>query len=152
MPRDFENLSEFKAAVGEELGTSGWIEVAQEQVDLFAVATGDHQWIHVDPARAAGGPFGGTIAHGYLTLSLLPVLGKQIYSIGGVAMGVNYGANKVRFPHPVRVGSRIRATATLLGTKEISAGTQITVAYVVEIEGVDKPACVAEMLSVKAGA
>jgi len=103
MTREFETLADFKAAVGEELGTSEWVEVTQEKINLFADATGDHQWIHVDPERAAKGPFGKPIAHGYLTLSLLPVLTEQIYSVKSVVMGVNYGANKVRFPHPVPV-------------------------------------------------
>src|SRR5690606_20145104 len=112
MPRVFSHLDEFKAAVGTELGTSDWITVTQEQINTFADATGDHQWIHVDPEAAAKGPFGTTIAHGYLTLSLLPVFGEQIYEVQKLAFGVNYGANKVRFPNPVPVDSRLRATAT----------------------------------------
>lgn len=152
MGRSFANLDEFKAAVGEELGTSDWIEVTQEKVNLFADATGDHQWIHIDPEMAAKGPFGGTIAHGYLTLSLLPVISEQCYSIGNIVMGVNYGSNKVRYPHPVLVGSRVRGTATLLETTEIAIGTQATIKFVVEIEGNDKPALVAEVLFVMAGA
>lgn len=152
MPREFESLQQFKDATGQELGTSDWFEITQDQVDLFAEATGDRQWIHVEPDKAAAGPFGGTIAHGYLTLSLLPVLGKQIYSIGGIGMGVNYGTNRVRFPHPVLVGSRVRGKATLKETKEIAIGTQIVVEFVIEIEGIDKPACVAEVISVKATA
>src|SRR5690554_2566359 len=116
MGRTFANLDEFKAAAGEELGTSDWIEVTQEKVNLFADSTGDHQWIHVDPEMAAKGPFGGTIAHGYFTLSLLPVIAEQCYSVGNLVMGLNYGANKVRYPHPVLVGSRVRGTATLVET------------------------------------
>lgn len=152
MPRQFANLEEFKAAVGEDLGTSEWTEITQDQVNLFADATGDHQWIHIDVEKAAKGPFGGTIAHGYLTLSLLPMLGEQIYAIGGLAMGVNYGTNKVRFPHPVLVGSRVRGKAILKETKDITIGTQATVEFIIEIEGADKPACVAEVLSVMASA
>lgn len=152
MVRSFANLDEFKAAAGEELGTSSWIEVTQERVNLFADATGDHQWIHIDPEMAAKGPFGGTIAHGYLTLSLLPVIAEECYSVGNIVMGVNYGTNKVRFPHPVPVGSRVRGTATLVETTDIAIGTQATIKFVVEIDGVDKPACVAEVLFVMAGA
>lgn len=152
MAREFANLDEFKSAVGEELGTSDWIEVTQEMVNLFADATGDHQWIHTDPEMAAKGPFGGTIAHGYLTLSLLPVIAAQCYSVGNIVMGVNYGTNKVRFPNAVLVGSKIRGTATLVDTTDIAIGTQATIKFVIEIEGVDKPACVAEVLFVMAGA
>jgi acyl dehydratase len=152
MPRVFDTLEAFKAAAGEELGTSDWLTVTQEQINTFADATGDHQWIHVDPERAKDGPFGGTIAHGYLTLSLLPVLGQQIYEIHGLAFGMNYGANKVRFPSPVPVDSRLRATATLLETKDIAIGTQIVIQFVVEREGADKPVCIAEVVYVMAGA
>jgi acyl dehydratase len=152
MPRVFDNLEAFKAAAGEELGTSDWLTVTQEQINTFAEATGDRQWIHVDPERAASGPFGGTIAHGYLTLSLLPVFAEQIYSIEGLAFGMNYGANKVRFPAPVPVDSRLRATATLLETKDIPIGTQGVVSFVVEREGADKPVCIAEVVYVMAGA
>lgn len=148
MTREFETLADFKAAVGEELGTSEWVEVTQEKINLFADATGDHQWIHVDPERAAKGPFGKPIAHGYLTLSLLPVLTEQIYSVESVVMGVNYGANKVRFPHPVPVDSRVRATATLKETQDIAIGTQAVLTVVVEIDGVEKPACIAEVVYV----
>lgn len=152
MTREFENIAELKAALGQELGTSEWVEVTQEKVNLFADATGDHQWIHIDPERAAKGPFGGPIAHGYLTLSLLPVLTEQIYSVKSAVMGVNYGANKVRFPHPVPVGSRVRATATLKETKDISIGTQTVIGVVVEIDGIEKPACIAEVVYVVAEA
>ena len=150
--RVFADLAEFRNAVGEDLGTSSWITVSQEQVNAFADATGDQQWIHVDPERAADGPFGGTIAHGYLTLSLIPSLARSLYRIDDLAMGVNYGAEKVRFPHPVRVGSKIRAKATLAGVKDVSAGTQALIAFTVELEGVSKPACVAEVLYVYAAA
>ena len=152
MTRVFDDLDALKAATGEELGTSEWFTVTQEQINTFADATGDHQWIHVDPERAATGPFGTTIAHGYLTLSLLPVLAKQIYEINGLAFGVNYGANKVRFPSPVPVDSRLRATATLKETNDIAIGTQVVMTFVVELEGADKPACIAEVVYVMAGA
>jgi acyl dehydratase len=152
MARAFTSLDEFKAAAGEEIGTSDWHTVTQEQINTFAEATGDHQWIHVDPEMAAKGPFGTTIAHGYLTLSLLPFFGEQIYSIDGLAFGMNYGANKVRFPSPVPVNSRLRATATLKETSEIAIGTQGIVNFVVELEGSEKPACVAEVVFVMAAA
>jgi len=152
MPRVFENLDELKSAVGTELGTSDWITISQEQINTFADATGDHQWIHVDPERAADGPFGTTIAHGYLTLSLLPVFGADIYEVRNIAMGVNYGANKVRFPNPVPVDSRLRATATLKETADIPIGTQVTITFVVEREGAEKPAVVAEVVYVFAAA
>ena len=152
MTRVFESLDDFKAVAGEELGTSDWITVTQQQINTFADATGDHQWIHIDPERAATGPFGTTIAHGYLTLSLLPVFAAEIYEINGLAFGMNYGANKVRFPSPVPVDSRLRATATLKETSEISIGTQGVISFVVEREGGDKPALVAEVVYVMAGA
>ncbi|MBC7632846.1 MaoC family dehydratase [Aeromicrobium sp.] len=151
MTRVFDSLDDFKAAAGEELGTSDWLTVTQEQINTFADATGDHQWIHVDPERAATGPFGGTIAHGYLTLSLLPVFAEQIYSINGLAFGMNYGANKIRFPSPVPVNSRLRATATLKETADIPIGTQGIVNFVIEREGADKPVCIAEVVYVMAG-
>jgi acyl dehydratase len=152
MTRTFASLDEFRTHVGEELGTSDWITVTQEQIDTFADATGDHQWIHVDPEKAAKGPFGTTIAHGYLTLSLLPVMVGGIYEVQNLAMGVNYGANKIRFPEPVPVDSRIRATATLTDVTDIAIGSQITMKVVVEREGAAKPACVAEVVYVYAGA
>jgi len=152
MARVFKSLDEFKAAVGEEIGSSDWHTVTQEQINTFADATGDHQWIHVDPDKAAKGPFGTTIAHGYLTLSLLPMLGGQIYNVEGLAFGMNYGANKLRFPSPVPVDSRLRGTATLKETADIAIGTQCIVNFVVEIEGADKPALVAEVVFVMAAA
>ena len=152
MPRVFSSLDEFKAAVGSDLGTSDWVTVTQEQINTFADATGDHQWIHVDPEAAAKGPFGTTIAHGYLTLSLLPVFGAEIYEVQNLAFGVNYGANKVRFPNPVPVDSRLRATATLKEIADIPIGTQATISFVVEREGAEKPAVVAEVVYVFAGA
>ncbi|MDX3368604.1 MaoC family dehydratase [Streptomyces sp. ME02-6987-2C] len=146
-PRIFASADEVKAAVGEQLGYTDWLEVDQKRIDLFAEATGDHQWIHVDPERAAAGPFGGTIAHGYLTLSLLPLFGPQLIRVDGVKMGVNYGTNKVRFPSPVPVGSRLRATAVITGVEDAKGGIQVSVAFTVEREGGDKPVCVAESVS-----
>ena len=144
--RVFDNVDELAAAKGEQLGYSDWHEVTQEQVDTFADATGDHQWIHVDPDRAAAGPFGGTIAHGFLTLSLIPLLAKQIYRVDNLTMGINYGLNKVRFPATVRVGSRIRSGAELVDVQEAKLGKQFVVRTTVEIEGNEKPACVAETI------
>lgn len=141
--RTFSTPDELLNAVGEQLGSSAWLEVDQQQVNLFADATGDHQWIHVDQERAKAGPFGGTIAHGYLTLSLLPVLLQQIYRVEGARMVVNYGLNKVRFPAPVPVGSRLRATAMLTDAKAVDGGVQAEVTTTIEIDGGAKPACVA---------
>ncbi|MFI6413947.1 MaoC family dehydratase [Streptomyces sp. NPDC050585] len=146
-PRIFTSVDELRAAVGERLGYSDWLEVDQKRVDLFADATGDHQWIHVDRERAAEGPFGTTIAHGYLTLSLLPVLVPQVMRVDGVRMGVNYGTNKVRFPAPVPVGSRLRATALVKAVEDVPDGVQLTALVTVEREGGDKPVCVAEPVS-----
>ncbi|MFJ4769592.1 MaoC family dehydratase [Streptomyces uncialis] len=146
-PRIFRSAEELGAAVGERLGYSDWLEIDQRRVDLFADSTGDHQWIHVDPERAAAGPFGTTIAHGYLTLSLLPVLVPQVFRVEGVRMGLNYGTDKVRFPAPVPVGSRLRATAALQKVAEAGGGVQVTAAVTVEREGGDKPVCVAESVT-----
>ncbi|HET9861136.1 MAG TPA: MaoC family dehydratase [Nocardioidaceae bacterium] len=146
--KTFHGLDEFEKAVGSHLGHSDWHTVTQEQVDLFAEATGDHQWIHVDPERAKDGPFGGTIAHGYLTLSLVPKLVWEVYKVEGLSMGVNYGSNKVRFPSPVPVGSRIRAGVELVSLDRGPNGAQATVRVTIEREGGDKPACVAETVSV----
>ena len=146
-PRIFTSAEELKAAVGESLGYSDWLEVDQKRIDLFAEATGDHQWIHVDPEKAAAGPFGTTIAHGYLTLSLLPLFVPQVLKVDNAKMGVNYGTNKVRFPAPVPVGSRLRATAPLQDVTEVGGGVQVTAAVVVEREGGEKPVCVAESVS-----
>ncbi|MGH3371117.1 MAG: MaoC family dehydratase [Nocardioidaceae bacterium] len=142
--RVFKTFDELSKAAGEELGTSDWLRIDQDRVDAFAEATGDHQWIHVDSERAKSGPFGGTIAHGYLTLSLVPQFGAQIFSLETPGAKLNYGVNKVRFPNPLKVGSRIRCTATLGEVTDIAAGKQMTIRYVVEIEGEEKPACVAE--------
>ena len=140
----FSSPAELAAAVGTEIGSGAWLEVDQKRVDLFADATDDHQWIHVDPERAADGPFGAAIAHGYLTLSLIPALTKGVYQVEGVRMGVNYGLNRVRFPAPVRVGARIRPVVAVAAAEEVPGGFQITTAVTVEIEGSAKPACVAE--------
>ncbi|MFC4003130.1 MaoC family dehydratase [Prauserella oleivorans] len=147
-PRVFPDLDSFTQAVGEHLGYSDWRTITQEQVNLFADATDDHQWIHVDPERAAGGPFGGPIAHGYLTLSLIPALGKEIYRVDGLRMGINYGVNKVRFPQAVKVGAKIRAGAELAEVKPTAQGTQAVVRWTIEIDGEAKPACVAETVVV----
>src|SRR6476620_5817463 len=139
-------IDELKAKIGDHLGYSDYVEITQEQVNLFADATGDHQWIHVDVERAKAGPFGGPIAHGYLTLSLGPALLPQIMRVSGVTMGVNYGTNKVRFPSPVPVGAKLRLGATLAGVEDVSGGAQLTIALVFEMEGAPKPACVAEVV------
>jgi acyl dehydratase len=140
-------LDELSTHVGEHLGYSDYRVVTQDQVDRFADATGDHQWIHVDPERAAAGPFGGTIAHGYLTLSLIPVLVGSLLRVGGVSMGVNYGSNRVRFTSPVRVGSEVRAGATLASVDVVAGGVQVALEVTVEVRGQEKPACVAETLT-----
>ena len=142
--RTFTSLDDVSAARGEELGTSDWLTIDQERVDQFAEATNDHQWIHVDAERAAAGPFGGTIAHGYLTLSLVPFLGSQVFSLDTPGAKLNYGANKIRFPHPVLVGKRIRGHVTLTDVVDLPAGKQLTLTYTVEIEDEPKPALVAE--------
>ena len=142
--RILDNLDALPGMTGDELGLSDWLEIDQERVDRFADATGDHQWIHVDPERAAAGPFGGTIAHGYLTLSLIPFLGSQVFALETPGAKLNYGVNKVRFPHPVRVGSRIRSRVTMGDVTDLPTGKQLTLRHVIEIEGQDKPACVAE--------
>ncbi|MFI2239647.1 MaoC family dehydratase [Streptomyces chrestomyceticus] len=146
-PRVFGSLDALRNAVGEDLGTSDWLEIDQKRIDLFADATGDHQWIHVDAERAAAGPFGATIAHGYLTLALLPALVPQLLRVDNVKMGINYGVDKVRFPAPVPVGSRVRATARIAGVTEVSGGVQLATTVTVEREGGEKPVCVAETLS-----
>ena len=138
-------MAEVPGLVGTDLGSSDWHEVTQEHVNLFADATGDHQWIHVDVERAtAESPFGGPIAHGYLTLSLLAPLSAQVLLVTDTVMGVNYGLNKVRFPAPVPVGAKVRLTATLKDVEEVAGGLQITVAGVIEAEGGSKPVCIAE--------
>lgn len=132
--------------VGEHLGYSAWHVVTQEQVNKFADATGDHQWIHIDVERAKAGPFGGPIAHGYLTLALAPILLAQVLQVEGVKMGVNYGTNKVRFPSPVPVGSNLRLGAKLGSVEDVPGGKQVTVEATFEVEGATKPSCVAELV------
>ena len=144
--RKFSGLDEFVAAEGAELGPTDWLEVTQDRVNLFADATDDHQWIHVDPERAANGPFGGTIAHGLLTLSLLPHFTQQLYTVDNIAMAINYGYNKVRFITPVRVGVKIRARAQIAKVDQLDGAVQATVTVTVEIDGSDKPAAVAESI------
>jgi acyl dehydratase len=140
----FTTFAELESVVGQEIGTSDWVEITQERVDEFAQATGDHQWIHVDVEKAKDGPFGGTIAHGYLTLSLLPWLGSQVFALETPGAKLNYGVNKVRFPSPVPVGSKVRTTVSVKDVTDVPAGKQLTLGYVVEIDGAAKPACVAE--------
>lgn len=144
--RVFANLDELRAATGEVFGPSDWVTVDQAQIDAFADATGDHQWIHVDPQRAASGPFGTTIAHGFLTLSLMPVLLESLYKVQGVRMGVNYGLNRVRFPAPVLVDSRLRANAEVAEVSDIEGGGQLVLRATIEREGSEKPVCVAEFV------
>ncbi len=142
-----EGISGLKDLVGTHLGYSDYMEITQEQVNTFADATGDHQWIHVDVERAkAESPFGGPIAHGYLTLSLGPTLAPQIMAVKGIKMGVNYGCEKVRFPSPVPVGSKLRLGASLDDVADIPGGAQVTMTFTYEVEGADKPSCVAQVV------
>jgi acyl dehydratase len=145
--RTITGLDELRDAEGEVLGTSDWHEVTQEDVDTFADVTGDHQWIHVDPERARQTPFGGTIAHGYYTLSLAPRFSEQILKLEGFAFAVNYGLNKVRFPAPLPVGGRVRMKGKVAGVEPIQGGAQLTLELTFEHEGGDKPVCVAETLA-----
>ena len=145
--RTFTTIEDLEAAVGESLGYTEWLEITQERVDTFAEATGDFQWIHVDVEKAKDGPFGGTIAHGYLTLSLIPTFSAQLFALDTPGAKLNYGSNKVRFMNPVLVGKRIRATATVTKFEEIKSGRQLTVSYTIEIEGADKPAMIAETIT-----
>jgi acyl dehydratase len=149
--RTFASLAQFVAAKGESLGFSEWHKITQEQVNAFADATGDHQWIHVDLERAASGPFGGTIAHGYLTVSLLPVLSMEIFRIEHLTMGINYGLDRVRFPSPVLTGSSIRAEATLTDVKQTHLGSLASIRMRVGVDGQEKAACVADTLSLFVG-
>ena len=144
MARELNGIEELTAALGEHLGYSDYIEITQERVNQFAEATGDFQWIHVDVERAKAGPFGGPIAHGYLTLSLGPLLYPQVVRIAGFSMGVNYGANKIRFPSPVPVGAKLRLGVKLLAVEVIAGGVQSTMEFTFECEGSSKPSCVAE--------
>ena len=145
--RTITGLDELKKAEGDDLGYSEWHEVTQEAIDAFADVTGDHQWIHVDPERAKDTPFGGTIAHGYYTLSLAPTLSEQVLSLKGFAFGINYGLDKVRFPAPLPVGSKVRMSAKVADLKEIPGGVQLKLELTFEREGGDKPVCVAESLA-----
>ena len=141
-------MAELPGLTGSELGSSDWFEITQDAVNLFAEATGDHQWIHVDVERAKKeSPFGGPIAHGYLTLSLLAPMSSQVLAVTDTVMGVNYGLNKVRFPSPVPVGSKVRLTATLKQVEEVAGGLQVTMSAVIEREGGDKPVCIAEWVT-----
>jgi len=146
MTTTVDGIDGLKKREGDHLGFSEWHEVTQEQVNQFAEATGDHQWIHVDVERAKAGPFGGPIAHGYLTLSLAPALLDEVLHVSEVAMGINYGLNKLRFPSPVPVGSKVRAGATLAEVEDVAGGVQVALVVTFEIEGATKPACVAEIL------
>jgi len=146
MTVELTGIEGVRSHVGQHLGWGPWVEVTQERVNQFADATGDHQWIHVDVEKAKDGPFGGTIAHGYLTLSMISELTRGLFAFTGFSMGVNYGLEKVRFPTPVPVGSRVRAGATVVACDDIPGGVQITLEFVVEREGSAKPACVAQML------
>ena len=143
----FASVEELAAADPGPLGTTEWYEISQERIDQFAEATGDHQWIHVDPERAATGPFGATIAHGYLTLSLVSKDLPELITVEQMSMGVNYGTNKVRFPNPVRVGSTVRLSGELTEVTEVAGGVQAVVTVTVEIQGEPKPACVVETVS-----
>jgi acyl dehydratase len=145
--RVFASVDELRAAAGSPVGVSDWVTVDQHRIDLFADATDDHQWIHVDAARAQEGPFGTTIAHGFLTLSLLPRLIESVYRIDGGRMGINYGLNRVRFTAPLPVGSRVRGHVELLDVSEVTGGVQVTTKVTVEAEGVERPALVAEWLT-----
>ena len=145
--RIFSGVEELRAAAGSPVGVTDWITVDQNQVNLFADATGDHQWIHVDQARAEQGPFGTTIAHGFLTLSLLPMLIAKVYRIEGGKMGVNYGLNRVRFTAPVPVGSQVRGNVELLDVSDVTGGVQVTTKVTVELAGSERPALVAEWLT-----
>jgi acyl dehydratase len=143
----YPKLSEFQALIGSTLGTSDWFPIDQARIDQFAAVTGDDQWIHVDPVRAAAGPFGATVAHGHLTLSLVPVMVRTAFKVGDVRMTVNYGLNRVRFPAPVPAGSRLRGHFKLQTFEPIAGGAQVVVEVTIEREGQTKPACVAESVA-----
>jgi acyl dehydratase len=149
--RMFNDRTEIASAAGQELGVSEWVGITQDRIDMFADATGDRQWIHVDPERAAEGPFGATIAHGYLTLSLIPFLGAQVFAFAGDMARVNYGLNKVRFVAPVTVRSKLRSRVEMLDVVDIEKGQQVTLQHTIEIRGNDKPACVAETVTLLMG-
>ena len=143
----FKTPADLKQSEGQHLGYSDWLEIKQDRINTFADATGDHQWIHVDPERAKDGPFGACIAHGYLTLSLVNMFLPQIVEVRGISMGVNYGADRLRFPAPVPVGSRVRGGGELLSVEEVKGGVQATIRVTVEIEGGDRPGCVIDTIS-----
>jgi acyl dehydratase len=143
----FHSAEELRAATGRETGPTDWVAMEQSRIDAFADATDDHQWIHVDPARAAAGPFGSTIAHGYLTLSLVNLFLPDLVRVDGAKMGVNYGTGKVRFPAAVKVGARIRGRAQVIEATDVPGGVQVIVRVTIEIEGGDRPACVADTIS-----
>ena len=143
----FTSPDELPGAIGSHLGHSEWLEIDQDRINLFAEATGDHQWIHVDPEMAAAGPFGATIAHGYLTLALTNFLLPQVVQVEGISMGINYGTNRMRFPSPVPVGSWGRGSAELVEVDEVPGGYQTVIRVTVEIEGSDRPACVVDAVS-----
>jgi acyl dehydratase len=147
MATRFEKPADLLDAVGKHLGFSDWETVDQQRIDQFANATGDHQWIHVDPEKAADGPFGKTIAHGYLTLSMANLFLPQVMQVDNTSMGVNYGCEKVRFPSPVPVGSRIRGGGEVMSAEEVKGGIQVVVRMTIEIEGADRPACVVDTIS-----
>lgn len=148
MPTVFNGPSEILDNVGRDLGYSDWLEITQERIDTFADATGDHQWIHVDPERAKDGPFGSTIAHGYLTLSLVNYFLPQLVTVENISMGVNYGLDRVRFPSPIPVGSKIRAKGELVKADEMKGGAvQCVVRVTIEVQGSDRPACIADTIS-----
>ena len=143
----YDKLQDLAPRVGQEIGVSDWVTVDQSRIDKFAEATGDHQWIHIDPVKAAQGPFGKTIAHGFLTLSLLPELFAKAFDVSDVRMGVNYGLNKVRFTAPVPSGGRVRGRFVLREYLPIDGGAQLTVEATIELEGSSKPACIADSIS-----
>ncbi|MFN0162135.1 MAG: MaoC family dehydratase [Burkholderiales bacterium] len=144
---EIARLDDLKGLIGQEIAISDWVTVTQDRIDKFAEATGDHQWIHVDPVRAKDSPFGATIAHGFLTLSMLPLFSEQCIRMPSVRMGVNYGTNKVRFTNPVKVGSRLRGRYVIKDVEDVAGGKQVTMTATIEIEGQDKPACIAESVS-----
>jgi len=146
MATTVQGIDSFRDLVGTHLGYSEWHVIDQAQVNRFADATGDHQWIHVDPERARSGPFGTTIAHGYLTLSLAPVFLGEVLVVEGISMGVNYGCNKVRFPSPVPVGSKLRLGALVVGVEDVEGGVQVVLDLTLEVDGAAKPSCVAQVV------
>lgn len=147
MVKVINGVAELEELVGQQLGTSEWVEIDQQRINLFADATGDHQWIHIDEEKAKSGPFGATIAHGFLTLSLLPMLGAQVVDVQGMKMKINYGLNKVRFPKPVPAGSKVRDVVSLKEVVRKDSGVQVVMNHTIEIEGSDRPACIAEAVS-----